>query len=76
MMVWILAETDELLLLCLSVPLDDTLILRARVDVLAGEFEGSDAEGVSLVLNGLLKALDCIPVGAFLIEFVLLPQLG
>ena len=75
MMVDVFAETDEFFLLGLSIPLDDAPILRARVNVLICYFEGSNAQSVPFVLDGLFKTIDCELAGAFLIQFVLLSQL-
>lgn len=51
----VLAETKKLLLLGLSVPLDDAAVLRAGVDVLRGQFKPSDAQSVTFVLDSLTK---------------------
>lgn len=53
----ILAETDELLLLGLAVPLYNALILGTRVDVFIGDLEAGDAQRVALVFLSFGEAL-------------------
>lgn len=53
----VLAQADELLLLGLAVPLYNALVLRARVNVPAGDLEASYAQRVALVLLSLCEAL-------------------
>lgn len=55
MMIAILAETDELLLLGLAVPLYDAFILRTRVDMLIGNLETCNAQRVTFILLSFCK---------------------
>jgi hypothetical protein len=72
---WIFAKTDELLLPGLSIPFDDTLVLRARIYAVAGYLECSDTQSMSLVFNRIFKPIHSILISAFLVQLILLPQL-
>ena len=47
MMIGILTQTEKLLLFGFAVPLNDTLILRARIHRMGCDLEGSDTESMS-----------------------------
>jgi hypothetical protein len=72
----VFSQAEELLLVGLSVPLDDGLVLGAGVDMGGGQLKSSDAERMSLVLYGLLIAELRDSIGEVLVESVLLPVLN
>ena len=75
MVVAVLAETDELLLLGLAVPLYDALVLGARVDMLAGDLEAGNAQRVALILLSFGEPQRRIRAAAVLVQLVLLAKL-
>ena len=74
-MVDIFSQADESFLFGLAIPFDDRLILGARVDMLWGHFEGSDAEGMSFVLYGFSKSALLIMLSEILVQFMVFPHL-
>lgn len=55
MMVAILAKTDKVLLLGLSIPLYDALILRTGVDMLIIDLKPCNAQSVTFILLSFCK---------------------
>lgn len=75
MVIAIFAETDEIFLFGLAIPLYDALVLGAGVDMLRGHLEGGYAKFVAFVLDGFFIGERGEGEGDVLEEFVLLAQL-
>lgn len=75
MVISILAKTKKLLLLGFSVPLDDTLVLGAWVDMLVSYLKSCYAQGVSFILYWLAIAVGCIALMVLFEQLILFSQL-